>query len=53
MWQKGAIRVPLPPGRWRVAGELAEKTGEAKIAGRELVWRPAGEWCGCAVVLER
>lgn len=48
-----AIRAPLPPGKWRVAGDLAEKAGEARIAGRDLVWRPAGEWCGCVVVLER
>lgn len=47
------IRIPLPPGRWRIAGELAEKAGEARINGRDLVWRPAGEWCGCAVVLQR
>jgi len=47
------IRVPLPPGKWRVAGELADGAGRVKLAARELRWQPAGEWCGCAVLLTR
>ena len=47
------IRVPLPPGKWRVAGELAEGPSRVKLAARELRWQPAGEWCGCAVLLTR
>jgi len=47
------IRVPLPPGRWRVANELhTDRRGVVLTAG-ELRWRPAGEWSACVVLLRR
>ena len=45
------IRVPLPPGRWRVAGELHADRQGVKIVQGELRWQPVGEWAGCAVLL--
>ena len=47
------IRVPLPPGRWRVAGELHTDPRGAVLAAGELRWRPAGEWSACVVLLQR
>jgi alpha-galactosidase len=47
------IRVPLPPGRWRVAQELnADRRGVVLRAG-ELRWTPAGEWSASVVLLEK
>ncbi|QYM79268.1 alpha-galactosidase [Horticoccus luteus] len=47
------LRVPLPPGKWKIAGELNEGGKGARIVDGEWRWRPGGEWAGCAVVLRR
>lgn len=47
------IQVPLPPGRWRVAGELHADRRGVKLAQGKLQWRPAGEWSGCVALLQR
>ncbi|MFI5357735.1 MAG: glycoside hydrolase family 36 protein [Opitutales bacterium] len=47
------IRVPLPPGRWRVANELHAGRRGVTLAKGELCWRPAGEWSACVVLLAR
>ena len=47
------IRVPLPPGKWRVAGELHTDRSGVKLAKGELRWTPAGEWSANVVLLTR
>jgi alpha-galactosidase len=47
------IKVPLPKGRWCVAGSLAERSSTLKLATGELCWQPKGEWAAAAVLLER
>lgn len=47
------IRVPLPPGRWRVAEELHTDRRGAAVAKGELSWTPAGEWSATVVRLTR
>jgi len=47
------VRVPLPPGKWRVAGELHSDRKGATLAKGELRWTPAGEWSGAVVLLKR
>ena len=47
------IRVPLPPGKWRVAGELHTDRSGVKLAKGELRWTPAGEWAANVVLLTR
>jgi alpha-galactosidase len=47
------IRVPLPPGKWRVAGEMHTDRSGVKVAKGELRWTPAGEWSANVVLLER
>ena len=47
------IRVPLPPGRWRVANELHSDRRGVTAAKGELRWQPAGEWSACVVLLQR
>jgi len=47
------IRVPLPPGRWRVQGELHTDRRSATVAKGELRWTPAGEWSATVVLLTR
>lgn len=47
------LRVPLPPGKWKIVGELTERGHGARVANGEWRWRPGGEWAGCAVVLRR
>ncbi|MDB6094251.1 MAG: hypothetical protein JWM32_1813 [Verrucomicrobia bacterium] len=47
------IRIPLPPGRWRVVGDLHTDRLPPKISGGELRWTPAGEWSACVAVLKK
>jgi alpha-galactosidase len=47
------IKVPLPKGKWRVAGALAEQASTLKLATGELHWRPQGEWAAAVGLLER
>ncbi len=47
------VRVPLPPGKWRVVGELHSERKGVTLAAGELRWTPAGEWAGSAVLLRR
>ena len=47
------LRVPLPPGRWRVAGELHADRRGVTLAPGELRWRPAGDWSACVVLLKK
>ena len=47
------IRVPLPPGRWRVANELHSDRRGVTLAKGELRWQPAGDWSACVVLLRR
>ncbi len=47
------IRVPLPPGKWRVTGELHTDKKSATLAKGELRWTPAGEWSANVVLLKR
>jgi alpha-galactosidase len=47
------IKVPLAPGRWRVAGEL--HAGRLRVAIRpgELRWNSPAEWSACVLLLTR
>ncbi len=47
------IRLPLPPGRWRVVGELHTDRRGVTLAKGELRWQPAGEWSASVVLLTR
>lgn len=47
------LRVRLPAGKWKIAGELTESNRGAQIAAGEWRWRPGGEWAGCVTVLRR
>ena len=47
------IRVPLPPGKWRVAGEMHADRSGVKLTKGELRWTPAGEWAANVVLLTR
>ncbi|MEO6874835.1 MAG: glycoside hydrolase family 36 protein [Opitutaceae bacterium] len=48
-----SIRVPLPPGKWRVMGEIhTDRTG-VKLTKGELRWTPAGDWSANVVLLSR
>nr|MBP9912857.1 hypothetical protein [Opitutaceae bacterium] len=47
------IRVPLPPGKWRVTGELHTDKKSATLAKGELRWTPAGEWSANVMLLKR
>jgi alpha-galactosidase len=47
------IRVPLPPGKWRVAEELHTDRKGATVAKGELRWTPAGEWSAFVALLHR
>jgi hypothetical protein len=47
------LRVPLPPGRWRVTGELHADLRGATLEKGELRWQPAGEWSANVVLLTR
>ena len=47
------IRVPLPPGRWRVAEELHTDRRGLTLTRGELRWQPAGEWSANVVLLAR
>jgi alpha-galactosidase len=47
------IRVPLPPGKWRVTGELHSDRRGVKLAKGELSWTPAGEWSANVVLLQK
>lgn len=47
------IRIPLPPGKWRITDELHSDKKGATLAKNELRWTPAGEWSGNVVLLKR
>ena len=47
------VRVPLPPGRWRVANELHTDRRGVTLAKGELRWTPAGDWSACVVLLTK
>jgi alpha-galactosidase len=47
------IRVPLPPGRWRVTDEMHTDRQGVKVTKGELRWTPAGEWSANVVMLKR
>jgi alpha-galactosidase len=48
-----SIRVPLPPGKWGIGGEL--RTGDQRVAltKNELHWQPGGAWAGCVILLNK
>jgi alpha-galactosidase len=47
------VRVPLPPGRWRVASELHTDRRGVAVANGELRWTPAGDWSACVALLQQ
>lgn len=47
------VRVPLPPGRWTLDGELHATKRGAKLVRNELQWPVEGEWSGYVGVLKR
>ena len=47
------LRVPLPAGKWKIAGELAEAGRSPSVSAGEWRWRPGAEWAGCVTVLRR
>ncbi len=47
------IRVPLPPGRWRVANELHTDRRGVTLAKGQLHWTPAGDWSANVVLLQK
>jgi alpha-galactosidase len=47
------VRLPLPPGRWRLVEELhTDRRGVAVTRG-ELRWQPSSDWSACVVLLRR
>lgn len=47
------IKLPLPPGQWKVAGTLHTDRKDAVLAKGELRWTPAGDWSATVILLRR
>ena len=47
------LRIPLPPGRWRVIGELHADRRKVTLKRGECHWTHPGEWSACVVLLRR
>lgn len=47
------LRLPLPPGQWRMTGDLQADRSRLELKSGTLHWHPAGEWSACVAFLRR
>lgn len=48
-----SLRIPLPPGRWRLGGSLADASARLTLASGELRWQPRADWSSTVALLTR